>query len=159
MAFFDILADAVSEPEISAAHARLRRAHHALSLIHLPVARRIAVRRTPQGEDPEDYFQEAFFALDRAIWKFDLSRDNRSMTYVSFGIREAVARFAAEKCALIRIPVHRHEVLRKMDALDAEHERLALCPELPPASRPVPLQRTRLSRHDRRRQAHGDDAG
>ncbi|ARC89774.1 AAA family ATPase [Rhodovulum sp. MB263] len=34
-----------------------------------------------------------------------------------------------------------------------------LCPELPPASRPVSLHGPRVSRHDRQRQTHGDGAG
>ena len=114
------------------AHRRLRCAFDQLLVLHLPLARRFAVHRTPDGEDVEDFFQDCVPGLQRAIWKFDPGRGYRLQTYASFWMRQILMRSQQNVGSLVRVPVHRHELLGRLDCLDAERERLAL-PMLPSA--------------------------
>ena len=126
----DAIVDQLGETALSAqsrqAHRRLRRAFDQLLVLHLPLARRFAVRRTPYGEDVEDFFQDCVPALQRAIWKFDPELGYRLQTYATFWMRQILTRSQQNVGSLVRVPVHRHELLGRLDLLDAERDRLAL---------------------------------
>ena len=90
-----------------------------LILEHLPYARRFAARNVEKGEDPEDVSQVAFTGLQRSTRRFDPERGSRFVVYSTFWMKQALTRWRADEGALIRVPVHRHENLAKLDrALD-----------------------------------------
>ena len=86
-----------------------------LILEHLPYARRFAARNVEEGEDPEDVFQVAFMGLQQSTRRFDPERGARFVVYCAFWMKQAVIRWRADEGAEIRIPVHRHEKLAKLD--------------------------------------------
>ena len=87
----------------------------ALIHVHLPYARRFAARNVEQGEDPEDVFQVAFMGLQRSTRRFDPERGARFVTYCTFWMKQALTRWRADEGSAIRVPVHRHGYLIKLD--------------------------------------------
>ena len=97
----------------------LESAMEQLVVRHLPYVRRFASRNVKEDEDIEDVFQVAFIALQRSLQSFDPKLGYRLMTYASYGMRQAVARWRADEGAEVRIPVHRLERIERLDrALD-----------------------------------------
>lgn len=86
-----------------------------LMLVHLPYARRFASRNTNDGEDVEDVFQVAFMGLQRSIRRFAPERGNRFVVYCTFWMQQALTRWRADEGSIIRVPVHRHDNLMKLD--------------------------------------------
>lgn len=82
---------------------------------HLPYARRFAARNTEDDDDPEDVFQIAFMGLQQSTRRFDPERGYRFLIYATYWMRQAISRWRADEGALIRVPVHRHENLSKLD--------------------------------------------
>ena len=87
-----------------------------LILEHLPYARRFAARNVEHDEDPEDVFQVAFLGLQRSTRRFDPDRGVRFVIYCAFWMKQALTRWRADEGSSIRVPVHRHEDLAKLDA-------------------------------------------
>lgn len=86
-----------------------------LVLKHLPYARRFASRNVEEDEDPEDVFQVACIGLQRSTRRFDPDRGIRFIIYCTYWMKQALTRWRADESALIRVPVHRHEELAKLD--------------------------------------------
>lgn len=87
----------------------------ALIRAHLPYARRFAVRNVAPSEDPEDVFQVAFIGLQRSTRRFDPQYGARFVTYCTFWMSQALTRWRADEGSAIRVPVHRHGHLIKLD--------------------------------------------
>jgi len=86
-----------------------------LVLKHLPYARRFAARNVEDGEDPEEVFQVAFIGLHNSTRRFDPERGFRFLVYATYWMRQAIMRWRADEGKAIRVPVHRHEHLAKLD--------------------------------------------
>ncbi|MGC2996901.1 sigma-70 family RNA polymerase sigma factor [Streptomyces sp. G35A] len=67
-----------------------------------------------QGLEYEDLFQHGVLGLMRATRKFDPTMGNKFSTYATWWIRQAMTRAIADEGALIRVPVHMHEQMRKV---------------------------------------------
>ncbi|WP_309141837.1 sigma-70 family RNA polymerase sigma factor [Streptomyces griseicoloratus] len=67
-----------------------------------------------QGLDYEDLFQHGVIGLMRAARKFDPRMGNKFSTYATWWVRQSITRAIADEGALIRIPVHMHEQMRKV---------------------------------------------
>ncbi|OWJ71411.1 hypothetical protein CDV50_10055 [Haematobacter massiliensis] len=91
-------------------------ANERLIVEHLPYARRFAARNVEPAEDPEDVFQVAFTGLQRSTRRFDPDRGVRFVIYCAFWMKQALTRWRADEGSSIRVPVHRHEDLAKLDA-------------------------------------------
>lgn len=91
-------------------------ANQRLILEHLPYARRFAARNVEPNEDPEDVFQVAFLGLQRSTRRFDPERGVRFVIYCAFWMKQAITRWRADEGSPIRVPVHRHEDLSKLEA-------------------------------------------
>lgn len=88
----------------------------AFLVAHLPFARRETAKMALSDEDPEELFQEAYFAIRRAAERFDPNRGIRFYVYALFWIRQQIGRWRANNRSLIRVPVHRHALNAKIDA-------------------------------------------
>jgi RNA polymerase primary sigma factor len=79
----------------------------------------IAKRYTHLGLPLAELVQEGSIGLLRAVEKFDYRRGFKFSTYATWWIRQAIARGLADKARTIRIPVHVHDALRKLDQAES----------------------------------------
>ncbi|MFG3210651.1 sigma-70 family RNA polymerase sigma factor [Streptomyces tendae] len=90
------------------------RARDCLVLHNLRLVHSLVRSHLNQGLDYEDLVQHGVIGLMRATRKFDPTMGNKFSTYATWWIRQAVTRAIADEGALIRIPVHMHEQMRKV---------------------------------------------
>ncbi|MFF4470605.1 sigma-70 family RNA polymerase sigma factor [Streptomyces sp. NPDC001599] len=90
------------------------RARDCLVLHNLRLVHSLVRSHLNQGLDYEDLVQHGVLGLMRATRKFDPTMGNKFSTYATWWIRQAVTRAIADEGALIRIPVHMHEQMRKV---------------------------------------------
>ncbi|MEU5146763.1 sigma-70 family RNA polymerase sigma factor [Streptomyces yangpuensis] len=109
-----------TEAEIAALPASdLRvRARNCFVVHNQGLAHNIALRHGGQGLDHEDLFQHGAIGLLKAALKFDPTKGYKFSTYATWWIRQSISRAVADEGAVIRIPVHFHEQVRKVVAAE-----------------------------------------
>ncbi len=75
----------------------------------------IAKKYTGRGVDFEDLIQEGAFGLMRASYKFEYERGHKFSTYATWWIKQAITRHIADSSRTVRVPVHIHEVIMKIN--------------------------------------------
>ena len=82
----------------------------------------IAKKYRGHGVPFTDLIQEGTLGLVRAVEKFEWQRDLKFSTYATWWIRQAVQRAVANQSRTIRVPVHIHDRMRKVDRARREAE-------------------------------------
>ena len=82
----------------------------------------IAKKYRGHGVPFVDLIQEITLGLVRAVEKFEWQRDLKFSTYATWWIRQAVQRAVANQSRTIRLPVHIHDRMRKVDRARREAE-------------------------------------
>ncbi|WP_192582707.1 sigma-70 family RNA polymerase sigma factor [Streptomyces triticiradicis] len=82
---------------------------HNQRLVHKMVPRYL-----DQGLDYDDLFQHGALGLMRAVRKFDPAKGFKFSTYATWWVRQSITRGIADDGAVIRVPVHMHEQIRKV---------------------------------------------
>lgn len=124
----------VNEGERNVWHAKKEMVEAHLRLV-------IWVAKKHGGLTFEDRIQEGNIGLMRAVERFDYRRGVRFSSYATWWIRQAIGRAVADAARTIRLPVHVHERLRKIDKVrqvlraqigkEPEAQQIALLTELP----------------------------
>ncbi|MDX2682468.1 sigma-70 family RNA polymerase sigma factor [Streptomyces soliscabiei] len=90
------------------------RARDCLVLHNQRLVHKMVPRFLGQGLDYEDLFQHGVLGLMRAARKFDPAKGFKFSTYATWWVRQSISRAIADEGAVIRIPVHMHEQIRKV---------------------------------------------
>ncbi|MCX5393737.1 RNA polymerase sigma factor RpoD/SigA [Streptomyces sp. NBC_00094] len=98
------------------------RARDCLVVHNQGLAHSIAQRHGGQGLDYEDLFQQGAIGVMKAALRFDPARGYKFSTYATWWIRQSISRAIADKGAVIRIPVHLHEQIRKVAVAERKLE-------------------------------------
>ena len=85
-----------------------------MTTANLKLALSVAKKYLYTEEPFDDLIQEANMGLMKAVDKFDWRRGFRFSTYATPWIRQSVQRYVADKCSVVRIPVHVHETTQKI---------------------------------------------
>jgi RNA polymerase primary sigma factor len=107
-------ADNVLTQEIEGARRRAEEANKMLIQANLRLVVSIAKRYLGRGISFQDLIQEGNMGLMRAVTKFDPTRGFKFSTYATWWIRQAISRYIAEQARTIRIPVHLHEAITRL---------------------------------------------
>ncbi len=94
-------------------HVRIR-ARDCLVLHNMRLVHSLVRPHVEQGLDYDDLVQHGVLGLMRATRKFDPAMGNKFSTYATWWIRQSITRAIADEGALIRIPVHMYEQMRKV---------------------------------------------
>lgn len=92
-------------------------AHQALIVSNLRLVASLARRYTGLGLDLLELIQEGNLGLIHAAEKFDFTKGFKFSTYATWWIRQSITRAIADKGRLVRIPVHMHEQIVKVDKI------------------------------------------
>ncbi|MFD4015350.1 sigma-70 family RNA polymerase sigma factor [Streptomyces sindenensis] len=90
------------------------RARDCLVLHNQRLVHKMVPRYLEQGLDYDDLFQHGALGLMRAARKFDPAKGFKFSTYATWWVRQSISRAIADEGAIIRIPVHMHEQVRKV---------------------------------------------
>ncbi|UVL77958.1 sigma-70 family RNA polymerase sigma factor [Pseudomonas putida] len=81
---------------------------------NLRLAYSVAMKYQWSTEALSDLVQEANIGLMKAVERFDWRRGFRFSTYAMWWIRQQIARAIVNKARVVRVPVHLHETVRKI---------------------------------------------
>ncbi|MEW1642108.1 sigma-70 family RNA polymerase sigma factor [Streptomyces sp. NPDC091219] len=90
------------------------RARDCLVLHNQRLAHSILRGYLEQGLEYDDLFQHGVLGLMTAARKFDPAKGYKFSTYATWWVRQAITRAVADEGAVIRIPVHMREQIRKV---------------------------------------------
>ncbi len=92
-----------------------RQAHDRLIEANQRLVVSIARKYNGRGMELEDLVQEGNLGLIRAVEKFRHQKGHRFSTYATWWIRQAIMRALADHSRTIRLPVHVHDELAKVE--------------------------------------------
>ncbi|MER5514545.1 sigma-70 family RNA polymerase sigma factor [Streptomyces sp. NPDC002763] len=90
------------------------RARNCLVLHNQRLAHSVLRGYLDQGLEYDDLFQHGVLGLLTAARKFDPAKGYKFSTYATWWVRQAITRAVADEGAVIRIPVHMHEQIRRV---------------------------------------------
>jgi RNA polymerase primary sigma factor len=100
--------------EMEDARRRADEANQMLVRANLRLVVSVAKRYLGRGISFLDLIQEGNMGLLRAVNKFDPTRGFKFSTYSTWWIRQAISRYIAEQARTIRLPVHLHEAIARL---------------------------------------------
>lgn len=105
-----------------------RKARDRMAVANLKLAFFHAKKYLYSGEPLDDLAQEANIGLLKAVDRYEWRRGFRFSTYATWWVRQQISRYVADKARTIRVPVHVHEKLQRLER-EAESFRRAFARE------------------------------
>ena len=99
-----------------------RVARDQMIVANLRLVMNLAWRYRRSGLEIMDLIQEGSLGLIRAVEKFDHLKGYKFSTYATWWIRQSLSRAIADQARVIRIPVHRIEVINKIRAYQRQRD-------------------------------------
>lgn len=96
---------------------------HEIIVANLPLVNKIAskyIGQTNCSFDYDDLVSEGIFGLMKAVDRFDVALGYEFSTYSYNWIKQTITRAIADKALSIRLPVHLHETLNKINHIERE---------------------------------------
>ena len=115
--------ESITVKQIEAAVADAESARSRMILCNLRLVISIARKYVAVGMPIADLIQQGNIGLARAVEKYDYTRGLRFSTYATWWIRQNITRAIADQSRLIRLPVHMHEQLHKLQSMRLSIER------------------------------------
>lgn len=112
-------------PRFQRAMASFRNARDRMAAANLKLAFFHAKKYLYSGEPLDDLAQEGNIGLLKAVDRYDWRRGFRFSTYATWWIRQQIGRYIADKVRTIRIPVHVHEKIQRMERMAQTFEMAA----------------------------------
>ena len=107
----------------------LRRAMHTyrisrdrMTVANLKLVQSIAKKYLYSGIPLDDLLQEGNIGLLKGVERFDWRRGFKFSTYATWWIRQKVSRYVADKGRTIRVPVHIHEKIQRIEHATRDFE-------------------------------------
>lgn len=107
------------------AMANFRNARDRMAAANLKLAFFHAKKYLYSGEPLDDLAQEGNIGLLKAVDRYDWRRGFRFSTYATWWIRQQISRYIADKVRTVRIPVHVHEKIQRMERVAQTFETAA----------------------------------
>ena len=102
-----------------------RKARDRMTTANLKLAIFQAKKYLYSGEPLDDLAQEGNIGLFKAVDRYDWRRGFRFSTYATWWIRQQISRYIGDKVRTIRIPVHLHEKIQRMERITRTFEAAA----------------------------------
>ena len=114
--------------ELRCAMQSYKDARDRMAVANLKLVQSIAKKYLYSGMPLDDLLQEGNIGLLKGVERFDWRRGFKFSTYATWWIRQQVGRFVADKGRTIRVPVHIHEKLQRIEqtarAFETDHGRI-----------------------------------
>ncbi len=94
------------------------RAYECLVRHNLRLVWSVALKYVGRGLDDDDLAQHGTIGLLRAVRKFDVTKGFKFSTYAMWWIKQAISRAIADEGTMIRLPVHLHEKVARIAAVE-----------------------------------------
>lgn len=111
-----------------------RAARDRMAVANLKLVYSIAKKYLYSGMPLDDLLQEGNIGLLKGVERFDWRRGFKFSTYATWWIRQQVGRYVADKGRTIRVPVHIHEKLQRIEYaarnFESEHRRAPTIAEI-----------------------------
>jgi RNA polymerase primary sigma factor len=112
-------------PKFGRAMNNFQKARDRMASANLKLAFFQAKKYLYSGEPLDDLAQEGNIGLLTAVDRYDWRRGFRFSTYATWWIRQRISRYIADKVRTIRIPVHMHEKIQRMERIARAFETAA----------------------------------
>lgn len=109
-------------PGFGSALAALCKARDRMTAANLKLAFFHAKKYLYSGEPLDDLAQEGNIGLLKAVDRYDWRLGFRFSTYATWWIRQQLSRYVADRARTIRLPVHVHEKIHRMERIAAAFE-------------------------------------
>lgn len=128
------IAEPVSAGAFKKAMLAYRTARDRMAVANLKLVYSIAKKYLYSGIPLDDLLQEGNIGLLKGVERFDWRRGFKFSTYATWWIRQQVGRYVADKGRTIRVPVHIHEKLQRIEQaardFESDHGRIPTVAEM-----------------------------
>lgn len=128
------IAEHESARALSRAMQTYRVARDRMAVANLKLVYSIAKKYLYSGMPLDDLLQEGNIGLLKGVERFDWRRGFKFSTYATWWIRQQVGRYVMDKGRTIRVPVHIHEKLQRIEHtardFEIDHGRAPTIPEI-----------------------------